>query len=105
MTEAETTLGKLESDNKSAQDQLSKVFDPEHFDAKGEWKELDGTYITDTGGPPFPALTTHILFSSAHQLSVVNEEQSPMPRTNSVLYCITWREERRDAQVWSYQLE
>ncbi|KAM6495455.1 Glucosidase II beta subunit-like domain containing protein [Amanita muscaria] len=50
LTEAETTLKRLESDARSAQDQLSTLFDPEHFGAKGEWKKLENTCIETVTG-------------------------------------------------------
>ena len=50
LTDAENELRSLENDKQSAEDQLSKLFDPQYFGARGEWKKLDGTCLsTDSG--------------------------------------------------------
>jgi protein kinase C substrate 80K-H len=50
LTDAENELKSLEDNKHSAEDQLLKLFDPQHFGAKGEWKKLDGTCLsTDSG--------------------------------------------------------
>ncbi|KAK2462316.1 hypothetical protein APHAL10511_005622 [Amanita phalloides] len=50
LTDAENRLRTLENSKRSAEDQLSKLFDPQHFGARGEWKKLDGTCIETVTG-------------------------------------------------------
>lgn len=50
LSDAENELRSLENDKHSAEDQLSKLFDPQHFGAKGEWKKLDGTCLSMDSG-------------------------------------------------------
>ncbi len=49
-TDAENELRSLENDKHSAEDKLSKLFDPHHFGAKGEWNKLDGTCLSTVTG-------------------------------------------------------
>jgi len=50
LTDAENELRSFENDKHSAEDKLSKLFDPHHFGAKGEWNKLDGTCLSMVTG-------------------------------------------------------
>ncbi|KAF8626905.1 hypothetical protein AX15_004634 [Amanita polypyramis BW_CC] len=67
LTRAENGLTTLKNDKQSAEDQLSKLFDLQHFGAKGEWKNLDGTCMeTVTGDYTYEVC----LFGEARQKSL-----------------------------------
>ncbi|OCH95878.1 endoplasmic reticulum protein [Obba rivulosa] len=48
--EADNALGHIKQDKQKAQEELSRIFDPEWYGLEGEWKKLHGTCIDkDTG--------------------------------------------------------